>query len=50
MPGILCQVARGKYQGDTLDEQLKAGVVYTDEQRRFMVKVLGKFLMRNAKV
>lgn len=50
MHGILCQVSRGKYLGTSLDEQLKAGIMYTDEQRRFMVKVLGKFLMRNAKV
>lgn len=50
MHSLLCQATRGKYNGEALACQLQAGVMYSDEQRRFMVRVLGKYLMRNAKV
>ena len=48
--GILTQIRRGKHCGETLSAKMKSGVECTTEERRFLVKVLGKFLMRNAKV
>jgi len=48
--GILSNVVRGRYNGADLVQKLQSSIIYSPEERKFMVKILGKFLMKNATV
>lgn len=47
---VLMKYDRGVIKGSALAEKLQQGVMYTREERMFMIKILAKYLMEKCTV